>query len=74
MQRSALLVTKQTQSYMFNPNLHISIGWASESIPYDRLNWKNMGDPNILTLLDPLPIIDTRCVILRSGFKTFNRV
>ena len=56
------------------PHLHISLGWASESIPYDRLNWQNMGDPDTIALMDPLHIIDTHYVILRSGFKTFNGV
>ena len=56
------------------PHLHISLGWASKSISYDRLDWKSMGDSNTLTLLDPLHIIDTRYFILRSGLKTLNRV
>ena len=46
------------------PHLHISLGWTSKTISYNRLDWKNIGDPNTLTLLDPLQIIDQQCVIL----------
>jgi Peptidase family M23 len=46
------------------PHLHISLGWASETLSYDRLDWKNIGDPNILTLLDPLQIMDGHYVVL----------
>ena len=40
------------------PHLHISLGWASESLSYDQLDWKAIGDPGTLTLLNPLDVID----------------
>jgi murein DD-endopeptidase MepM/ murein hydrolase activator NlpD len=40
------------------PHLHISLGKASKAISYDRLDWKNIGASNTLTLLDPLKVID----------------
>lgn len=40
------------------PHLHISLGWTSNAISYDRLNWKTIGALNTLTLLDPLKVID----------------
>lgn len=46
------------------PHLHISLGWVSQSIPYDGLNWKNMGDPNTVALMDPMGIIDWHYYIL----------
>jgi hypothetical protein len=46
------------------PHLHISLGWISKEISYDGLDWKNIGDPNTLTLLDPLQIIDWHYLIL----------
>ena len=46
------------------PHLHISLGWASKAISYDRLDWKNIGPPNALTLLDPLQVIDGHYLIL----------
>jgi hypothetical protein len=46
------------------PHLHISLGWTSKTISYDRLDWENIGDPNTMTLLDPLSIIDWHYVIL----------
>lgn len=38
-------------------HLHISIGWASKLISYDKLNWKTIGDPNIFALIDPLYVV-----------------
>ena len=46
------------------PHLHISLGWTSKVISYDRLDWENIGAPNTLTLLDPLQIIDWHYLIL----------
>ena len=45
------------------PHLHISLGWASKAISYDRLDWENIGATNTLTLLDPLKVIDSHYFI-----------
>ncbi|MBW2602932.1 MAG: M23 family metallopeptidase [Deltaproteobacteria bacterium] len=39
------------------PHLHISLGWTSKVISYDRLDWENISAPNMLTLLDPLQVL-----------------
>ncbi len=49
------------------PHLHISVGWASKSISYDRLNWDTIGDSGTLTLLDPLDIINWQYQILDNA-------
>ena len=36
------------------PHLHISLGWISKDMSYEKLDWKSISDPNTLTLLDPL--------------------
>jgi murein DD-endopeptidase MepM/ murein hydrolase activator NlpD len=46
------------------PHLHISVGWASKPISYDRLNWDTIGSSGALTLLDPLDIINWQYQIL----------
>jgi murein DD-endopeptidase MepM/ murein hydrolase activator NlpD len=46
------------------PHLHISLGWTSKAISYDRLNWENIGATNTVTLLDPLQVIDWHYLIL----------
>jgi len=46
------------------PHLHISLGWISKEISYDKLDWENIGDPNTLTLLDPMQVIDWHYLIL----------
>ena len=48
----------KSKHYIF-PHLHISLGWTSKSISYDRLDWETIGAPNTLTLLDPLHVIDS---------------
>jgi hypothetical protein len=46
------------------PHLHISVGWASKPISYDRLNWDTIGSSGALTLLDPLDIINWQYQVL----------
>ena len=60
---AALADSRRFKTNIF-PHLHISLGWASKTLSYDRLDWKNIGDPNTLTLLDPLQIIDWHYVIM----------
>ena len=40
------------------PHLHITMGQLSKSVLYDKLNWENMSDPETMTLIDPLQVID----------------
>jgi murein DD-endopeptidase MepM/ murein hydrolase activator NlpD len=47
----------KSEANMF-PHLHISLGWTSKSISYDQLDWKTIGAQNMLTLLDPLDVMD----------------
>jgi hypothetical protein len=52
------------------PHLHISLGWTSKVISYEKLDWGNIGTPNSLTLLDPLQVIDWNYLILaRQKFE-----
>lgn len=50
------------------PHLHISFGWASEVVSYDKLDWETIGASNTLTLLDPLHIIDWHYRTLDCAF------
>jgi murein DD-endopeptidase MepM/ murein hydrolase activator NlpD len=45
-------------------HLHISVGWTSKIISYDKLDWENIGAPNHLTLLDPLTVMDWNYLVL----------
>jgi hypothetical protein len=49
------------------PHLHLSLGWASEAVTYDKLDWETIGELKTLVLLDPLQIIDSYYVILDHG-------
>jgi hypothetical protein len=31
--------------------------------PWGELDWKYMGDPGVMTLVDPLPLIDRYCLV-----------
>ncbi|MFH2011599.1 MAG: hypothetical protein ABIJ37_02670 [Pseudomonadota bacterium] len=48
------------------PHLHISLGWASEVVSYERLNWGNIDNPNTLTLMDPLKVIELQYLIFEN--------
>jgi hypothetical protein len=60
----ATLADSSTFKIKIVPHLHISLGWTSKEISYDRLDWESIGAPNTLTLLDPLQFIDWRYFIL----------
>jgi murein DD-endopeptidase MepM/ murein hydrolase activator NlpD len=53
----ATLADLSTSKTGIFPHLHISVGWTSKEISYDSLDWENIGDPNTVTLLDPLQVI-----------------
>jgi len=55
----ATLVDSIKSKHDIFPHLHISLGWTSKFISYDRLDWETIGAPNTLTLLDPLHVIDS---------------
>lgn len=39
------------------PHLHVTLGWPSRSLSYDRLNWETIGASDTLALFDPLSFI-----------------
>jgi hypothetical protein len=40
------------------PHVHISAGMVSSDTPWGELDWQNMGDPGVMTLMDPLQFVD----------------
>jgi hypothetical protein len=54
----ATLADPGPSAFPMAPHLHISVGWTSRPISYERLNWDTIGDSGTLTLLDPLDSID----------------
>ena len=53
-------------------HLHISIGWTTGSISYDKLDWESIGTSDTLSLCDPLYVIDRPYSVLERNF-TFGR-
>lgn len=45
------------------PHLHLSIGRLSQPVPYARLNWELMSDPDTMIMIDPLQLIDRYSVV-----------
>jgi murein DD-endopeptidase MepM/ murein hydrolase activator NlpD len=45
-------------------HLHVSLGWASKLISYDKLDWKKIGVTKTLNLIDPLGFIEWNYRIL----------
>jgi hypothetical protein len=53
------------------PHLHISIGVpVSGEISYDTLDWKDIGDNNKMTLIDPIQVIDRYSLTSSNSGKT----
>ncbi len=40
------------------PHLHITAGWISEDLDYEKLDWDTTGNSNMIILVDPLDTID----------------
>jgi murein DD-endopeptidase MepM/ murein hydrolase activator NlpD len=48
------------------PHLHISLGWTAKFISYDRFDWETIGTWDMLTLLDPLDVLDRPYQVLEN--------
>ena len=40
------------------PHLHISLGWIPRTTPKERLEWPDIGSPEVMNLLNPLDFIE----------------
>jgi len=49
--------TSKSKSHII-PHLHFSLGRPSKSFSYDGIVWNTIRTPEMITLLDPLPVID----------------
>ena len=68
---ATLADSKKSKANIF-PHLHISLGWTSQTISYDKLDWQTIGAANTLTLLDPLHVIDWPYILWDSPFTPCN--
>ena len=51
------------------PHLHFSLGRPSPDLAYEDFIWNRMRDPERVTLLDPLSLIDWPCQVLDSRHR-----
>jgi murein DD-endopeptidase MepM/ murein hydrolase activator NlpD len=56
---ATLAKTGKSKAHIF-AHVHISLGCASQGVPYDALDWENISASTPLTFLDPLPVIGGR--------------
>jgi murein DD-endopeptidase MepM/ murein hydrolase activator NlpD len=49
------------------PHLHVSIGLPSAAFSFDAFVWNRVRQPELMTLLDPLAVIDRPHRVLESG-------
>ncbi len=54
----ATLANSSRSKSGIRPHLHISLGWTAKFISYDRFDWETIGTWDMLTLLDPLDVLD----------------
>ena len=57
--------TGQSKAGIFS-HLHVSLGLPSDRLSYDRFVWNRMRDPDLVVLLDPLPIIAGHYKVLEN--------
>ena len=63
----ATLADTSNSKAKIKPHLHFSIGLPSKSFSYDGFVWNTIRDPEMITLLDPLTVIDWPYQVLDAG-------
>ena len=61
--------TSKSKSHII-PHLHFSLGRPSKSFSYEGIVWNTIRTPEMITLLDPLPLIDWPYQRLGAGDLT----
>ncbi len=41
-----------------HPHIHITIAWLPASLPYKKISWKTIGNPQLVTLCNPLEYLN----------------
>ena len=63
----ATITNPRREKVNISPHLHISIAWMPKSLPYERLTWETISNSSIVTLLNPLKVIDCEYTVMRHG-------
>jgi hypothetical protein len=53
-----------------HPHLHVSHALPSESPSYDSLTWRDLNDPELFTMIDPLAVIGGPYRVIESATGT----
>ena len=56
------------------PHLHFSLWHPLKSISYDGFIWNTIRNPEMITLLDPLPVVDWPYRELEAGDSTCREI
>ncbi len=63
----ATLADTSNSKAKIKPHLHFSIGLPSKSFSYDGFVWNTIRNPEMITLVDPLTVIDWPYQVLEEG-------
>jgi murein DD-endopeptidase MepM/ murein hydrolase activator NlpD len=63
----ATLANTSNSKAKIKPHLHFSIGLPSKSFSYDGFVWNTIRNPEMITLLDPLTVMDLPYQVLEEG-------
>jgi murein DD-endopeptidase MepM/ murein hydrolase activator NlpD len=63
----ATLAETSNSKAKIKPHLHFSIGLPSESFSYDGFVWNTIRNPEMISLLDPLNVMDWPYQVLDAG-------
>jgi hypothetical protein len=47
-------------------HVHISIGFFLKTIPYDQLNWDSIGKADVISLLDPVLVLNAKYSVMET--------
>lgn len=49
-----------------HPHIHITMAWLPESISYKEINWETIGNPQLVTLCNPIEYLGIKYTVGRS--------
>lgn len=65
-QSEVLATVSEMGQFKAPPHLHITLAWLPQSLPAEAIDWSIIGNPSIITLLDPLEFIGGKHIVTDS--------
>lgn len=61
----ATITDARKKKAKMSSHVHVSIAWLHDTFPHERLDWKTLSSPGIVTLWDPLEVITCNYTLLK---------